>query len=145
MKSRWRFFNGRYEHQWEDIEFDLKEYNQLLRDTKEEVAKIRAEQREAQVKLDKKKEMLVKWAKEKEKEAGKISMDAVEELLNRKHTIFVSVLIALLTPTRSLNHTNRSSSQRQRVEGRDQGGRQDREGESRDNPGGDEAGDTRQI
>ena len=78
MKSRWRFFNGRYEHQWEDIEFDLKEYNQLLRDTKEEVAKIRAEQREARAKLDK-----------KEKEAGKISMDAVEELLNGKHTIFV--------------------------------------------------------
>lgn len=68
-------------------EFDLKEHNQLLRDTKEEVAKIRAEQREAQAKLDKEKEMLEKWAKEKE--AGKISMDTVEELLNGKRTIFV--------------------------------------------------------
>jgi hypothetical protein len=67
-------------------EFDLKEHNQLLRDTKE-VAKIRAEQREAQAKLDKEKEMLEKWAKEKE--AGKISMDTVEELLNGKRTIFV--------------------------------------------------------
>src|SRR4051794_30324605 len=91
MKSSWQFFiaegmniNG------EDVEFDLKEHNQLLRDTKEEVAKIRAEQREAQAKLDKKeKEMLEKWAKEKE--AGKISMDTVEELLNGKYTIFVNL------------------------------------------------------
>jgi urea carboxylase len=71
------------------VEFNLKEHNQLLRDTKEEVAKIRAEQREAQAKLDKKKEMLEKWAREKE--AGKISMDAVEELLNGKHTILFSL------------------------------------------------------
>ena len=40
------FHSGRYEYQWEDVEFDLKEHNQLLRDTKEEVAKIRAKQRE---------------------------------------------------------------------------------------------------
>jgi urea carboxylase len=70
------------------VEFDLKEHNQLLRDTKEEVAKTRAKQREAQAKLDKKeKEMLEKWAKEKE--AGKISMSTVEELLNGEHTILV--------------------------------------------------------
>jgi len=42
--------------------------------------------------LDKKekekgKEKLEKWAKEKE--AGKISMDTVEELLNGKHTISI--------------------------------------------------------
>jgi len=75
------FHSGRYEYEWEDVEFDLKEHNQLLRDTKQEVEKIRAEQREAQAKMDKlEKELLEKWAKEKEE--GKISMDTVEELLN---------------------------------------------------------------
>lgn len=43
--------------------------------------------KEAQAKLDKKEEMLEKRANEKE--AGKISMDAVEKLLNGKDTIFV--------------------------------------------------------
>jgi urea carboxylase len=65
------FHSGRYECQWEDVEFDLKEHNLLL--------KIRAEKREGQAKLDKKeKEILEKWAKEKE--AGRISIDTVEEL-----------------------------------------------------------------
>lgn len=78
------FHSGRYEYETEDVEFDLKEHNQLLRETKDEVAKIRAEQREAQAKMDKlEKELLEKWAKEKEE--GKISMNTVEELLNGKH------------------------------------------------------------
>lgn len=77
------FHSGRYEYQWEEVEFDLKEHNQLLKDTKEEVAQIRAEQREAQAKMDKiEKELLEKWTKDKE--AGKISMDTVEELLHGK-------------------------------------------------------------
>ncbi|KAJ9610321.1 hypothetical protein H2200_005098 [Cladophialophora chaetospira] len=75
------FRSGRYEYEYEDTEFDMKEHNKLLRDTKDEVAQIRAKQREAQAEMDKlEKELLEKWSKEKE--AGKISMDTVEELLN---------------------------------------------------------------
>ena len=75
------FHSGRYEYEWEDVEFDMKEHNKLLRETKEEVKKIRAEQRKAQAEMDKlEKELLEKWNKEKEE--GKISMDTVEELLN---------------------------------------------------------------
>jgi len=74
------FRSGRYKYEYEDIEFDMKEHNQLLRDTKDEVAQIRAKQKEAQAEMDKtEKEMLEKWSKEKEE--GKISMDTVEELL----------------------------------------------------------------
>ena len=75
------FHSGRYEYEWEDVVFDLKEHNELLESTKEEVAKIREEQREAQAKMNKlEKEMLEKWGKEKEE--GKVSMDTVEELMN---------------------------------------------------------------
>ncbi len=75
------FRSGRYEYEYEDTEFDMKEHNQLLRDTKDEVAKIRAKQREAQAEMDKlEKELLEKWSKEKE--AGKVSIDTVEELLH---------------------------------------------------------------
>ncbi|KIW23765.1 urea carboxylase [Cladophialophora immunda] len=75
------FRSGRYEYEYEDTEFDMKEHNQLLRETKDEVAQIRAKQREAQAEMDKlEKELLEKWSQEKE--AGKISMDTVEELLH---------------------------------------------------------------
>jgi hypothetical protein len=75
------FRSGRYEYQYEDTEFDMKEHNKLLRDTKDEVEQIRAKQRKAQAEMDKlEKELLEKW--NKEKEAGKISMDTVEELLH---------------------------------------------------------------
>jgi urea carboxylase len=75
------FRSGRYKYEYEDAEFDMKEHNQLLRDTKEEVETIRAKQREAQAEMDKReKELLDKWSKEKE--AGKISMDTVEELMH---------------------------------------------------------------
>ena len=63
----------------------MKEHNKLLEETKDEVTQIRAKQREAQAKMDKlEKELLGKWSKEKE--AGKISMDTVEELLNGTST-----------------------------------------------------------
>jgi urea carboxylase len=75
------FRSGRYEYEYEDGEFDMKEHNQLLRDTKDEVAEIRKKQRQAQAEMDRlEKELLEKW--NKEKEAGKISLDTVEELLN---------------------------------------------------------------
>ena len=79
------FRSGHYEYEYEDTEFDMKEHNQLLKDTKDEVEEIRTKQRKAQAEMDKlEKELLEKWGKEKE--AGKISMDTVEDLLNGKST-----------------------------------------------------------
>jgi urea carboxylase len=75
------FHSGRYEYEYEDVTFDMKEHNQLLEKTKEEVAEIRKEQAKAQEEMDRKeKELIEKWTKEKEE--GKISMDTVEELLH---------------------------------------------------------------
>jgi len=75
------FRSGRYKYEYEETEFDMKEHNKLLRDTAEEVKEIRRKQREAQAEMDKiEKEMLDKW--NEEKEAGKVSVDTVEELLN---------------------------------------------------------------
>lgn len=75
------FHSGRYEYEYEDVTFDMKQHNQLLEETKDEVASIRKEQAKAQEEMDRKeKELIEKWTKEKEE--GKISMDTVEELLN---------------------------------------------------------------
>lgn len=75
------FHSGRYEYEFEDVVFDMKEHNLLLESTREEVRKIREEQAKAQEEMDKKeKELIEKWTKEKDE--GKISMDTVEELLN---------------------------------------------------------------
>ncbi|KAL2408119.1 Urea amidolyase [Exophiala dermatitidis] len=80
------FRSGRYEYQYEDTVFDMKEHNQLLRDTKDEVARIRAKQREAQAEMGKlEQELLAKW--NKEKEAGKVSVDTVQELLHDPNII----------------------------------------------------------
>ncbi|KAL5362129.1 allophanate hydrolase subunit 2-domain-containing protein [Aspergillus floccosus] len=74
------FNSGRYEYQWEEVEFDMAEHNKLLRDTEEEVAAIRARQREAQAAMDRlEAELLERWAKEKA-ERG-VPMDAIENLL----------------------------------------------------------------
>lgn len=75
------FRSGRYKYEYEETEFDMKEHNKLLRETADEVKKIRQKQREAQAEMDKvEKEMLDRWNKEKEE--GKVSVDTVEELLN---------------------------------------------------------------
>lgn len=75
------FHSGRYEYEYEDVTFDMRQHNQLLEETKDEVASIRKEQAKAQEEMDRKeKELIEKWTKEKEE--GKISMDTVEELLN---------------------------------------------------------------
>ncbi|KAK6379336.1 hypothetical protein LTS17_006254 [Exophiala oligosperma] len=82
------FRSGRYEYEYEDTVFDMKEHNKLLRDTKAEVAQIRAKQREAQAEMDKiEKELLVKW--NEEKEAGKISIDTVHDLMHDPDIIAV--------------------------------------------------------
>lgn len=74
------FRSGRYEYEYEDAEFDMKEHNKLLKETADEVKEIRRKQREAQAEMDKvEKEMLEKWNREKEE--GKVSVDTVEELL----------------------------------------------------------------
>ncbi|KAL4893788.1 allophanate hydrolase subunit 2-domain-containing protein [Aspergillus ambiguus] len=74
------FHSGRYEYQWEKVEFDMAEHNKLLRDTEEEVAAIRARQRAAQTAMDSlEAELLQRWTKEKA-ERG-VPMDAIESLL----------------------------------------------------------------
>ena len=74
------FHSGRYKYEYEDTVFDMKEHNQLLRETKEEVKQIREEQRKAQAEMEKlEKELLNEW--NKEKEAAKPNVDTIEELL----------------------------------------------------------------
>ena len=75
------FHSGRYQYEYEDVVFDMKEHNKLLESTKDEVKKIRHEQRKAQAEMDKKEnELLDKWNKEKEK--GKVSMVTIEGLMS---------------------------------------------------------------
>ena len=75
-----KFHSGRYEYEYEDTVFDMKEHNELLRNTTDEVKRVREEQREAQAGMEKlEKELLEKW--NKEKEAAKPSTDTIEELL----------------------------------------------------------------
>ena len=82
------FHSGRYEYEIEDTTFDMKEHNKLLEETKEEVAKIREEQKKVQAEMNaKEQELLEKWSKEKE--AGKVSMDTVEDLMNDPDIISV--------------------------------------------------------
>ena len=75
------FHSGRYEYEWEETIFDMKEHNELLRSTKDEVKAIKERQAKAQAEMDKlEKELMEKWTKEKAE--GKILMDKVEALLN---------------------------------------------------------------
>ncbi|EEH44445.1 urea carboxylase [Paracoccidioides brasiliensis Pb18] len=74
------FHSGRYQYKWENVEFDMAEHNRLLESTKDEVAMIRARQKQAQAEMTKlENELLERWAAEKE--ANEIPMDAVEALL----------------------------------------------------------------
>lgn len=76
-----RFRSGRYEYEYENVEFDMKEHNKLLADTADEVKEVKRKQRKAQAEMDKiENEMLERWNQEKEE--GKVSVDTVEELLN---------------------------------------------------------------
>ena len=140
------FRSGRYEYEFEEVVFDMKEHNALLESTKEEVAKIRQEQAKAQEEMDRlEKELLEKWTKEKE--SGKISMDAVEELLNGTLLLLplqLTLLFLLLTKiqtSRSRHHAHRSPPQRQCVESRGQRGRRTEKRADCIHPGSHEAGD----
>ena len=74
------FNSGRYEYEWEEVVFDMEEHNRLLRDTREEVASIREEQRGAQREMDELEGVLLeRWGREKA-ERG-VPVDEVEELL----------------------------------------------------------------
>lgn len=76
-----RFRSGRYDYEYENVEFDMKEHNKLLVDTAEEVKEVNRKQKVAQTEMDKlENELLEKWNKEKEE--GKVSVDTLEELLN---------------------------------------------------------------
>ena len=75
------FHSGRYEYEVEDTVFDMAEHNQLLADTKDEVAAIKQRQKFAQAEMQTlEDELMAKWTAEKAE--GKIPMDKVEALLN---------------------------------------------------------------
>jgi urea carboxylase len=77
------FHSGRYEYQWEQVEFDMKEHNKLLVDTKDQVKEIRKKQKRAQEEMNKlEKATMEKWMEEKKK--NEISEDTIESLLNGK-------------------------------------------------------------
>lgn len=81
------FKSGRYDYKWDNVIFDMAEHNKLLRETKDEVAEIRARQRVAQVEMDKlEKQMLERWAEEKA--ANQVPMDTVEALMQGTYSIF---------------------------------------------------------
>jgi biotin carboxyl carrier protein len=74
------FNSGQYEYQWEEVVFDMAEHNRLLQETRDEVAAIRARQRQAQAEMDKiEAELLERWAKEKADRG--VSQDTIESLL----------------------------------------------------------------
>ena len=73
------FNSGRYEYEWEEVVFDMEEHNRLLRDTREEVARIREEQKGAQREMDEIEGVLLeRW--EREKAERGVPVDEVEEL-----------------------------------------------------------------
>ncbi|KAL3467473.1 allophanate hydrolase subunit 2-domain-containing protein [Aspergillus heterothallicus] len=74
------FQSGRYEYEWDEVEFDMAEHNRLLQETKDEVIAIRARQREAQREMDElERGLLERWAKEKAEKG--VPMDTVDALL----------------------------------------------------------------
>lgn len=74
------FRSGRYVFEWEDVEFDMGEHNQLLRDTAEEVKGIRARQAVAQREMmERENESLARWREEKA--ATKVDVGTVDKLL----------------------------------------------------------------
>lgn len=74
------FRSGRYEFEWEEVEFDMAEHNKLLQETAEEVKKIRAEQAKAQEEMvAAENDSLAKWREEKA--MNKVDESTVDALL----------------------------------------------------------------
>jgi urea carboxylase len=77
------FHSGHYEYQVEEVLFDMKEHNKLLRATKDEVAEIRKRQIKAQDEMLKiEQEMMERWTEEKKK--NQVSQDTIESSLSGK-------------------------------------------------------------
>lgn len=84
------FNSGRYEYEWEEVEFDMAEHNRLLKETKAEVSAIRVHQRQAQAKMDQlEMGLLEKWAKEKAER--EIPSDTIVALLQGNSIQFPSL------------------------------------------------------
>ncbi|KAH9870253.1 hypothetical protein IAQ61_005726 [Plenodomus lingam] len=76
-----KFKAGMYEWEFEDVEFDMAEHNQLLESTKSEVAEIRKKQAVAQEEMTKAEvESLERWRKEKAE--SQVDEGTVQKLLH---------------------------------------------------------------
>ncbi|KAH7025475.1 allophanate hydrolase subunit 2-domain-containing protein [Macrophomina phaseolina] len=76
-----KFRAGLYEWEWEEVEFDMAEHNRLLRETKDEVRKIREKQAIAQAEMVKaEQESLARWREEKKSQ--QVDESTVESLLD---------------------------------------------------------------
>ncbi|KAL8654478.1 MAG: hypothetical protein Q9210_001481 [Variospora velana] len=90
-RQRKLFESGRYEYEWEAVEFDMEAHNRLLEETREEVKVVKKRQGEAQREmLAREESLMAQWTEEKAQ--GKIPVDQVEELLNDPH------ILALTSP-----------------------------------------------
>jgi urea carboxylase len=82
------FRAGKYEWEYEEVEFDMKAHNELLEVTRDEVENIRVEQRKAQDKMTRlEEESLERWRREKED--NQVDEGTVEKLLNDPDIISV--------------------------------------------------------
>lgn len=134
------FNSGRYEYQWEEVEFDMAEHNRLLKETRAEVSAIRDHQRQTQAKMDQLEiGLLEKWASEKAER--EIPSDTIETLLQGNYIQFPSRFCRFRTSSpsdlgaldestdpsllfcRSQHHAYRSPPKRQHMENRGAGGR----------------------
>ncbi|KAF1948745.1 biotin-dependent car [Byssothecium circinans] len=78
LLGKWRA--GKYEFEYEDIEFDMAEHNKLLEATREEVKGIRERQKKAQEEMVKaENESLARWRKEKAE--NQVDESTVEKIL----------------------------------------------------------------
>lgn len=76
-----KFRAGLYEWEWEEVTFDMAEHNGLLRDTKEEVRRIRERQAVAQEEMVRaEQESLARWREEKKSQ--QVDESTVESLLD---------------------------------------------------------------
>jgi urea carboxylase len=83
-----RFRAGKFEWEYDEVEFDMKGHNQLLEETKEEVREIRKKQAKAQEEMNKaENESLERWRREKEE--NQVDETTVEKLLEDPKIISV--------------------------------------------------------
>jgi len=81
------FRSGQYKFEWEEVEFDMAQHNEMLLQTAEEVKKIRAKQAKVQEEMiAAENESLAKWREEKEK--NKVDVGTIDALLAGKGYAF---------------------------------------------------------